>query len=103
MPGREQNRPQFAAKSLVRAKAVVTAPDHPDLPIGGWLGTVSQIRRGMCLVHWNQATQEAVRPIHQQRLPQDDRKCLTAMWLPETALEGDPGEPLCIDRRTDRD
>jgi hypothetical protein len=70
----------------------------PDLPVGGWVGTVSQVRGEMCLVAWSEATQRAVRSVHRRRLKQIDIALVVAMWLPETALQGDPGEPLCIER-----
>ena len=84
-PGHER----FAVGSLVRARKGTVSPDRPDLPLGGWCGTVPQVGGGLRLVRWSEATLETVRSLGNQT---DD-----AMWLQEAALEADPGEPLCLE------
>jgi hypothetical protein len=88
----------FAVGALVRIKKGVVVPKHPKIRIGGWLGTVSQVSGRVRLVQWHPAFREAVRPIYHNCLEQSGDGWLQAMWLPESALEGDPGEPLAIER-----
>ena len=90
--------PKFAVGSRVRAKKGVTAPNDPDVPLEGWLGTISQVSGTIYLVHWSGETLEAVGPIYQGRW-QRDGVDFRAAWLQEKALEADPGTPLGTQRQ----
>ena len=96
MPEYEASRPRLSVGSLVRVKRGVTAPNDPEMPLGGWCGRVYELSGSLCLVHWSGATLEAVRPAYRERWEQDDEDFRT-MWLHEKMLEADPGEPLCIE------
>ena len=87
---------KFAVGSMVRVKKGVTAPGCPKVPLGGWVGTVSQISGSTCLIKWSMATLEAI-PIVYRELCQEAGVDIDAMWLQDAVLEGDPGEPLCIE------
>ena len=85
--------PKFAVGSRVRAKKGVTAPNDPDMPLGGWLGTVSQVSGSIYLVHWSGETLEAAGPHYRERWRREGVD-FRAVWLQEQALEADPGTPL---------
>lgn len=87
--------PQFAVGDRVRVKPGVVDPEYPDMPMGGWLGTVSQVEEAAYLVQWSEATLAAVHPIYHKRCQQDGVD-FQHMWLQAEELELDPGEPLCI-------
>ena len=96
MSTREEPLPKFAVGSQVRVKKGVTAPNHADMPLGGWCGRVYQASGAMCLVHWSEATLEAIHSIHRERW-QRDGVDFRVMWLQENVLDADSGEPLCIE------
>jgi len=89
--------PKFAVGSRVRVKKGVTAPNHSDIPLGGWCGRVYQASGTMRLVHWNDATLEAIHSIRPERW-QRDNVDFRVMWLQVDALEADLGEVLCRER-----
>jgi hypothetical protein len=97
MSTQERTPQEYAVGSLIRVQRGVTAPNNPDMPIGGWLGTVSQASGGICLVRWNGATLEAIPPVYRQWCERTGAD-INAMWLQNTVLEGDQGEPLCIEQ-----
>lgn len=97
MPTPERIPQKFAVGSLVRVWRGITAPNHPNVPIGGWLGTVSQTSGDACLIRWNGATLEAIPSCCRQWCERAGTD-IDAMWLQNMALEGDPGEPLCIEQ-----
>jgi hypothetical protein len=47
--GREGNRSpvpaKFAAGAQVRVRPGTTDPDFPDIPLGGWAGTIREVDR----------------------------------------------------------
>jgi hypothetical protein len=96
MSRKKRSLPKFAVGSLIRVKTGVTAPNYPNMPLGGWLGTVSQVSGGMCLVKGSGAPFDAIPPIYHQWCELEGVD-IDATWLQEVALEGDPGEPLCIE------
>jgi len=81
----------------VRVKKGVTAPSCPDMPMGGWCGKVCQASGAICLVHWSEATLEAIHSIHRELWQRDGVDCRD-MWFQERVLEVDPGEPSCIEQ-----
>jgi hypothetical protein len=97
MSTKHKTLPKFAFGSRVRVKKGVTTPNHCDMPLGGWCGNVYQTSGTICLVHWSEATLEAVHSIHRERRQRDGVDC-RAVWLQERSLEADSGEPLCIDQ-----
>ena len=94
---KEKTLPKFAVGSEVRVKKGVTASNDADMPLGGRCGTVYQVSGTVCLVHWSEATLEAIPSIYRERW-QRDGVDFQVMWLQEDVLEVDPGEPLCIEQ-----
>lgn len=85
---KDATQPKFAVGSRVRAKKGVTAPNDPDVPLEGWLGTVSQVSGSIYLVHWTEESLPADKPTYRGRWRRDDA-ALRAAWLQEQALEAD--------------
>jgi CheY-like chemotaxis protein len=94
---RKEPSPKFAAGSQVRVKKGVTAPSHTDMSLGGWCGKVYDMSGTVCLVHWNEATLQAIHANHREQW-QGDGVDFQVMWLQENVLETDPGGPLCIEQ-----
>ena len=94
---KEEPLRKFAVGSQVRVKKGVTAPNHTDVSLGGWCGKVYDVSGTVCLVHWNEATLQAI-PSSRREQWQRDGVDFQVMWLQEVALEADPREPLCIEQ-----
>ncbi len=66
------------------------SPDFPDIPLGGWVGTVQEIDQQIepisYLVKWNQHTLDQINPVYRKRCERDDLE-LETMWLDEDDLE----------------
>jgi hypothetical protein len=74
--------------------------DHPDIPLGGWAGTISEVhKRGMYSVRWSRETLASIHPIYKKRCVIDGT-VLEEYWLGEDDLEPDPGGPLAIEQPT---
>jgi hypothetical protein len=101
MSTKQETLPKFAFGSRVRVKKGVTTFNHSDMPLGGWCGKVYQTSGTICLVHWSEATLEAIHSIHRERWQRDGMDC-RAVWLQERALEADLGGPLCIEQTKDK-
>jgi hypothetical protein len=87
----------------VRVKAGVTDADYPDIPLGGWAGTVSDFdnrrRPPLYEIEWNEATLAAMHPVYQRRCARDDR-AIELSWVSENDLEADPGGEPVIEQPT---
>jgi hypothetical protein len=59
--------------------------------MGGWHGKVYDVSGTICLVHWNEATLEAIHLIRRER--RQDGEDFRVMWLQANQLEADLGEP----------
>jgi hypothetical protein len=77
-------------------KTGVTAPNRPDMPLGGWYGKVYEVSGTICLVHWSKATLEAIHSIHRERWRRDGVD-FRVMWLQEDILEVDSREEGATD------
>ena len=74
--------------------------DHPDIPLGGWAGTILRVhRRGKYAVRWSPETLANIHPICKKRCAIDGT-ILEEYWLTEVDLEPDPGGPLAIEQPT---
>ena len=89
--------PKFAVGSQVRVKKGFTAPNCPDIPMGGWHGKVYQVSGTIYMVHWSNATLEAIHPIHREQWRRNGEDFLV-MWLQENVLEADSEKPLCMEQ-----
>jgi hypothetical protein len=92
---------RFEVGAAVRVRPGTCDPDYPDIPLGGWAGTVKEIRqsRGATayLVGLNQHTLDQMPPIYVQRCERDDLEH-DEIWLRDEDLEPDAGRPVPIER-----
>jgi hypothetical protein len=89
--------PTFAARDQVRVKQGIKDADYPDMPLGGWAGTISQVEKnGLCLVRWSRQTLDAIHPVFKNRCDKDGLE-REQYWLHQDDLEPDPGGPLEIE------
>jgi hypothetical protein len=92
-------RPKFHVGDLVRVKHGVTDIDYPDIPMGGWVGSVSIIERDSCLVRWSVETLENVHPVYRKRCERDGTD-IEEYWVNVDDLEAAPIEPLNMEQPT---
>jgi len=72
--------------------------DYPDMPIGGWAGTVSEVQKnGICMVVWSRETLDAVHPVFRKRCERDGVE-LERYWLGQDELKSDEGGSLDIEQ-----
>jgi hypothetical protein len=92
---------RFSVGSAVRVKRGVTDPDFPDIPLGGWAGTVQEVdpeaEPPLYLVAWNRRTLGAMHPVYRTRCDRDGLDS-DSMWLGGGDLEPDTGEPVAFEQ-----
>jgi len=91
---------RFSVGDKVRVCSGVSDPDYDDLIIGGWAGTIAEVRNGTpptLLVRWSKKTLEKRISIYRKRCEHDGFDG-NEMWLAEDDLEPDIGGPLTIER-----
>ena len=97
--------PSIASRSgdKVRVKAGIRDPDFPDIPLGGWAGTVKEVEQAegqiTYLIAWDRATLRGMHPIYRKRCERDGLE-LESMWLGEEDIEADDGTPVPIEQPT---
>jgi hypothetical protein len=93
---------QIGAK--VRVKYGVIDPDFPDIPLGGWTGTVTEVDQTgdeiTYEINWDKRTLGAMHPIHRKRCERDGLE-LETTWLGEEDIEPDDGTPVPIEQPTE--
>lgn len=97
-----QQQPQFTCGDRVRVRHGVTDPDFPDIPLGGWTGTITEVQHlnpPHYLIRWNQHTLENMHPVYKKRCERDGLEN-DEMQLTEDDLEPDTGEPVKIEQPT---
>jgi len=93
--------PRFKLGEKVRIKSGVSDPDFPDVPLGGWSGTITEIieRKGQvnCVFELDKRTLAGIHPIYTQRCEIDglDYKF---MGLGQEEIELDNGTPRAIEQ-----
>ncbi len=91
---------RFKVGQRVRVRQGIRDEDYPDMPLGGWVGTISEVyRSGMYCVRWSRETLAAIHPIYKKRCTIDGMD-VYEYWLREDDLEPDPGGPLAIQQPT---
>jgi len=84
--------------------AGVTLPDLPDIPLGNWTGTISQVFADETPlgyeIQWNRRTLDNMPSIYRKRCERDGYEWAT-VWLSEDDLEPDTGEELQMERPTE--
>jgi len=91
---------KFAVRDKVRVKRGVKDVDYPDMPLGGWTGTICKIHKNhKYTVRWIQETLDAIHPVFKKRCERDSTD-FEEYCLAEDDLEPDPGGPLDIEQPT---
>ena len=84
----------FAKGDQVRVKAGVVHAEYPDIPMGGWTGTVINIGWLTPISYeilWSEETMAQVHPVYAKRCRRDDSEP-EACWVDEWDLEAASGE-----------
>ena len=97
---RRQQPATFRVGDKVRVKSGIRDTDYPDVPLGGWAGTISEVHgKGMYTVRWSEETLAAIDPVFKKRCEKDGA-VLEEYWLHEDDLVPDEGGPLQIEHPT---
>ncbi len=92
---------KFKVGDKVRVKHGIRDTDYPDMPLGGWAGTISETHdHGMYTVRWSRETLAAISPVFKKRCERDGM-ALEDYWLGDDDLEPDTGSPLNIEHPTE--
>jgi hypothetical protein len=95
--------PRFPAGSRVRVRHGVRDPDFPDIPLGGWAGTVREVHRAKgevtYLIAWDDRTLRGMHPVYGKRCERDGLEP-ESMWLGDEDLEADEGARIPIEQPT---
>ncbi len=95
--------PRFRVEDKVRVKPGITDPDFPDMPLGGWAGTITEIigHEGQinCVFKLDKRTLESLHPVYKKRCERDGLDFET-MGLGEDEIEIDDGTQFVIEQPT---
>jgi hypothetical protein len=95
--------PRFEPGAKVRVKRGVTDPDFPDIPLGGWAGSIKEVQgvkgEPTYLIEWDGRTLKGIHPAYRKRCERDGLEFET-MWLGDEDIEPDEGKPVPIERPT---
>ena len=95
--------PRFEPGGKVRVRHGVLDPDFPDIPLGGWSGTVKEVERAKgettYLIAWDRDTLRGMHPVYKKRCERDGLG-MGSMWLGDDDLEPDDGTRVPIERPT---
>ncbi|MCY2991700.1 MAG: hypothetical protein NTY19_28080 [Planctomycetota bacterium] len=93
----------FAVGDQVRVKQGIPDPDFPDIPLGGWAGTITEVsddgKSHLYLIEWNQFTLDHMPPIFRKRCERDGLE-LEESRLGEEDLEPDVGDRVPLEQPT---
>ena len=88
--------PKFKGGNTVRGKHGVTDVEYPDMPLGGWAGTVIEVSGSDTFtVRWSKETLSAIHPVFKKRCEKDGID-LEEYALTGDDLDADTGGPLDI-------
>jgi hypothetical protein len=95
---------RFQIGARVRVKHGVRDPDFPDIPLGGWTGTVKEVEHAKgevtYFIAWDRATLQGMHPIFRKRCDRDGLD-FESMSLGEEDLEPDDGTSVPIEQPTE--
>jgi hypothetical protein len=92
---------EFSIGDQVRVQYGTVDPNYPDLPVGGWAGTIVAIDEDLvCEILLNPATLNQIHPIYRKRCQRDDLR-IEILDMDQEDLEPDFGEGLPIEKPTD--
>src|SRR5258708_22845405 len=94
---------RFKPGAKVQVKQGVRDPDFPDIPLGGWAGTIKEVERAKgeatYLIAWDRATFLGMHPVYKKRCERDGLEPET-MWLGDEDPEPADGTPLPVHHPT---
>jgi hypothetical protein len=100
---KESVDPRFRVGDKVRVKPGVSDPDFPDMPLGGWTGTVTEIieHEGQvnCVLELDERTLASLHPIFKRR-SEIDGLDIGFMGVSQEDIEPDDGTLLPIEPPT---
>ena len=95
--------PRFQVGDKVRVNYGVIDPDFPDIPLGGWTGTVTEVEQAddqiTYEIKWNKRTLNGMHPVYLKRCERDGLE-MESMWLVEEDIEPDDGTPVSMEQPT---
>ncbi len=92
---------KFKVGDKVRVKQGIRDTDYPDIPLGGWAGTINEVHKhGMYTIRWSRETLASIHPVVKRR-SEKDGTVLEEYWLGDDDLEPDAGGPLNIEQPTE--
>lgn len=99
MPTHGTSSIRFRVGDKVRVRRGIMDVEYPDIPLGGWAGTIVEVNGELCVVEWSKDTLTAVHPVYKNRCERDGSHC-EIYHLPSDELEPDSGGPLDIEQPT---
>jgi hypothetical protein len=100
-PGKPKSPPRFRVGDKVRVRKGIADPDFPDIPLGGWVGTIKEVeseeRRALYCIAWSQETLASIHPVFRKRCERDGLD-YEQTYLAEDDLEPYGGEALSIEQ-----
>jgi hypothetical protein len=100
-PKQEQPPSRFSVGDKVRVRPGMTDPDWPDVPLGGWAGSVEEVNAAGApvtyLLKWSKETLRRMPRVARQRSEREGLD-VERMWLNEEELQPDDGSPLVIEK-----
>ena len=94
--------PRFQVGDKVRVKSGVIDPDFPDIPLGGWSGTITEVDAKppvTFLIKWDKRTLGGMHSVYRKRCERDGLE-MESMWLGEEDIEPDDGSLVPIEQPT---
>ncbi|MCH7685624.1 MAG: hypothetical protein IH899_02905 [Planctomycetes bacterium] len=89
---------KFKTGDKVRVRQGVMDTDYPDMPLGGWAGTIVEVHDdGMYTIRWSKETLASIHPVFEKRCEKDGFG-FDQYWLGTDDLESDTGAPLEIEQ-----
>jgi uncharacterized protein YodC (DUF2158 family) len=89
---------KFQPGEKVRVRQGVKGNDYPDMPLGGWAGTIAEVNKdGIYTVRWSNETLTSIHPVFEKRCEKDGLE-YEQYWLGADDLESDTGGPLEIEQ-----
>jgi hypothetical protein len=93
-PGEHGQEARFSEGDRIRAKSGVVHSEYPDIPLGGWVGTVTRVAWLVPVgyaIRWSDETLAAAHPVYAKRCRRDGEKP-AKHWLNEDEMELDSPE-----------
>ena len=91
---------KFKVGQEVRVRFGVKDVDYPDMPLGGWAGTIIEVRGSdTFIIRWSKETLDAIHPVFKSRC-ENDGLDLEVYGLTGDDLESVSGGPLQIEQPT---